>query len=334
MMQDVENKKKIGVLLVNLGTPDAPSYGAIRCYLSEFLSDRRVVEINPLIWQPILQGIILTFRPLRIAKSYQMIWDKQVNRSPLSIITEQQVQKLQSRFKDKPVLIEWAMCYGKPTIKKKIHYFLKKNYHFLYIFPLYPQYSATTTASVNDQVFKLLLKCRKQPAIRTSYSFADHPAYIKALQQQIDSSLNNLSEQPERILLSFHGLPQAYIEKGDPYEYECQKTAKALRSLMQKSEPEMPLVYQSRFGPNKWLEPNIIDVIKQFAKEGIKNIAVISPGFMSDCLETIEEINYQYRNLFLEEGGKMFTYIPCLNDGEIAIKMLESLILNELKGWI
>lgn len=334
MMSLINSQKKVGVLLVNLGTPEAPSYGAIRRYLSEFLSDRRVIELSPWIWQPILQGIILTFRPFRVAKSYQMIWDHQENKSPLKVITERQVQKLQSRFKDKPVLIDWAMCYGHPSIEYKIRNFLKKQFHHLFIFPLYPQYSATTTASVNDKVFKNLLTCRRQPAIRSLFSFADHPAYIQALQRQIEQTLQSLSEKPERIILSFHGLPQAYVDKGDPYEQECHKTANALRHAMHKTEQEMPLAYQSQFGPSQWLEPNLGELIKQYGKQGVKNIAVMAPGFISDCLETLEEINHQYRECFLQEGGRIFTYIPCLNDQAIAIDMFERLIHEELQGWI
>ncbi|MBI0075112.1 ferrochelatase [Commensalibacter sp. M0357] len=333
-MQTVVSPKKIGILLVNLGTPEAASYGAIRRYLSEFLSDRRVIEMNPLIWQPILQGIILTVRPFRIVKPYRMIWDNQENKSPLSVITERQIQKLQSRFKNKPVLIDWAMSYGKPSIEQKISHFLKKQFYHLFLLPLYPQYSATTTASVNDKLFRILQKYRKQPAIRTMFSFADHPVYVQALYKQIEMTLNSLSEQPERIILSFHGLPQTYVDRGDPYEQECQKTATALRKMMNKDERYMPLVYQSRFGPGKWLEPNITDVIKKLVTEGVRNIAVMAPGFITDCLETIEEIGHQYKALFLKEGGKKFIYIPCLNDGEIGIDMLEGLINEELRGWI
>lgn len=333
MTQAVEEQKKIGVLLVNLGTPEAPTYGAIRRYLSEFLSDKRVIEMPSFLWQPILQGFILTFRPHRVAKAYARIWNQQVNKSPLSVITEQQAQQLQARFKDKSIYIDWAMCYGKPAIEQKIYHFMKQGYYHLIILPLYPQYSATTTATVHDRIFKILLNCRKQPALRTLFSFADDPSYIQALQKQIEKTLNPLMNKPERILLSFHGLPQAYVDKGDPYEKECQKTAINLRQVMHQTEEEMPIVYQSRFGPSQWLEPNIVDVIKQLAWQGIKYIAVMAPGFMADCLETLDEINHEYRQLFVQEGGEEFTYIPCLNDQEYAIDMLEALISRELKGW-
>lgn len=328
------NPSKIGVLLVNLGTPEGTDYWSIRRYLSQFLSDKRVIELSSFLWQPILQGVILTFRPFRLRSSYARVWDKSHDKSPLAVITQKQAEALQMEMTDKHLCIEWAMRYGKPSIEEKLGCLQEQGCDRIFIFPLYPQYSATTTATVNDEVFRILMKKRKQPALRTLHSFADHPDYIYALQQIIKEQLNRLSTQPERILLSFHGLPKRYIDAGDPYEQECQKTAIALREVMGKSKEEMPLVYQSRFGPDKWLGPNIADEIKEYAKQGIHNIAVVAPGFMADCLETKEEINYEYRELFLSQGGEEFTYIPCLNDHPLALVLLKNLITQETKEWV
>lgn len=328
------NASKIGVLLVNLGTPEGTDYWSIRRYLSQFLSDKRVIELSSWIWQPILQGIILTFRPHRLGRSYNRIWDKTYNKSPLAVITQSQAETLQVELAHQNICVEWAMRYGRPTIKEKFNFLQEQGCDRIFILPLYPQYSATTTATVNDEIFRVLIKKRQQPALRTLYSFADHPDYIHALHYTIKTQIEALPAPPERILLSFHGLPLRYVNAGDPYEQECHKTAAALRNAMNKSKEEMPLVYQSRFGPDKWLGPNIADVIKDYPKQNIRNIAVVAPGFMADCLETKDEINHEYRELFLTEGGKEFSYIPCLNDHPLALKLLKNLIFQEIQGWV
>lgn len=334
-MNSTQNKTpKIGVLLVNLGTPEGTDYWSIRRYLSEFLSDKRVIELSSLLWQPILQGIILSIRPHRLGSSYERVWDKAQNKSPLAVITQNQAETLQIDLVDQHICVEWAMRYGKPSIKDKLTFLKDEGCQKILILPLYPQYSATTTATVNDEVFRVLMQYRQQPAIRTLYSFADHPDYIEALKQTIQEKLETLSEAPERILLSFHGLPHRYVDAGDPYEQECHKTAAALRNALGKTKEEMPLVYQSRFGPDKWLGPNIADVIAEYTQQGIQRIAVIAPGFMADCLETKEEIDHEYRELFLSKGGKEFTYIPCLNDHPLAIKLLKKIISQEIQGWV
>lgn len=335
IMSNIEsNPSKIGVLLVNLGTPEGTDYWSIRRYLSQFLSDRRVIELSSLLWQPILQGIILTFRPHRLGRSYRRIWDKTYNKSPLAVITQSQAETLQIELNSQNICVEWAMRYGKPSIEEKLGFLQEQGCDRIFILPLYPQYSATTTATVNDEAFRVFMKKRKQPALRTLYSFADHPDYIHALHYTIKEQLDKLSTPPDRILLSFHGLPLRYVDAGDPYEQECHKTAVALRKVMGKSKEEMPLVYQSRFGPDKWLGPNIADVIKDYPKQGIHNIAVVAPGFMADCLETKEEIDREYRELFLASGGKEFTYIPCLNDHPLALILLKKIIHQEIQGWI
>lgn len=330
----VLSAKKIGVILVNLGTPDKADYWSVRRYLSEFLSDKRVIELPFIFWQPLLQGIILTIRPHKVAKSYQRVWNKAENKSPLAVITQGQAEKIKARFSDQSVHVEWAMRYGKPSIQKAIDALSQKGCDHLLVVPLYPQYSATTTAAVNDKVFQILMAQRRQPALRTLFSYADDPAYINALKEQVEAHCASLSTKPERILISFHGLPQRYVNAGDPYAQECEKTAHALRQALGKTAEEMPMVFQSRFGPDRWLEPNIADVIKGYKEQNIQNIAVIAPGFLADCLETLEEINHEYRALFLSEGGKEFSYFPCLNDEEITINFLENLIQKELQGWI
>ncbi|CAI3949290.1 Protoheme ferro-lyase (ferrochelatase) (HemH) (PDB:1AK1) [Commensalibacter communis] len=334
MNRNERHQRKIGVLLVNLGTPEGTDYWSIRRYLSEFLSDKRVIELSSLLWQPILQGFVLAFRPRRLGHSYKKIWDNVKNKSPLAVFTQNQAESLQIDFANQNICVEWAMRYGKPSIEKKLDFLIEQGCNHILILPLYPQYSATTTATVNDEVFRVLMSYRQQPAIRTLFSFPDHPDYIKALHHTIQEQLQSRAVQPERILLSFHGLPLRYVKAGDPYEQECQKTAAALRDAFGKTEQEMPLVYQSRFGPDKWLGPNIADVIKEYNKQGIQNIAVVAPGFMADCLETKEEINCEYRELFLSNGGKEFTYIPCLNDHPLAISLLKNIIQQEIKGWI
>lgn len=334
-MNNIEcNPSKIGVLLVNLGTPEGTDYWSIRRYLSQFLSDKRVIELSSVLWQPILQGVILTFRPRRLGSSYSRIWDKTYNKSPLAVITQSQAEALQVDLNNQNICVEWAMRYGKPSIKEKFDFLQQQGCNRILLLPLYPQYSATTTATVNDEAFRVLMKKRIQPSIRTLYSFADHPDYINALHHTIQTHLDQLSTPPDRILLSFHGLPIRYINAGDPYEQECHKTAAALRKVMGKSKEDMPLVYQSRFGPDKWLGPNIADVIKTYPKQNIRNIAVVAPGFMADCLETKEEIDHEYRQTFLEGGGDKFTYIPCLNDHPLALELLKRIINQEIQGWI
>lgn len=328
------SKPKIGVLLMAMGTPAAPTYWAIRRYLSEFLSDRRVIELSPFLWQPILQGIILTFRPQRLCKLYKKIWDFKANKSPLALITQHQAEALHQQIDNPDIEVEWAMRYGKPTIAQQINRLVESGCTHILALPLYPQYSSTTTASALDNVFKHMQCLRNQPALKTLTSFADYPHYIEALTKTVQQHLSQRSTRPQHIIVSFHGLPKKYVEAGDPYEDECEKTFYALRQALIGEDFSMSIAYQSQFGPNQWLEPNIKDVMKNLLNKGVKDISVIAPSFFADCLETLEEISHTYKEQFLAAGGKHFSYIPCLNDSKDAISMLEKLIKEQLKGWL
>jgi ferrochelatase len=329
---------KVGVLLVNLGTPDATDFFSIRRYLSEFLSDRRVIETNSLIWQPILQGIILTIRPTRSGRAYQKIWNTEKNESPLRTITRSQSEALADRFKGLDhVIVDWAMRYGTPSIASRLDHLIDQGCGRIVLLPLYPQYSATTTASVNDKAFSHLQSLRVQPAIRTVPAYPTHPSYISALAQSIDNALAVINWVPQLILASFHGLPKSYVDKGDPYQRQCEATLQALRQnrvgKLGGDGETMRLVYQSRVGRQEWLQPYVLPMVKALPSEGITDIAVFTPGFAADCIETLEEISMELREEFLIAGGKNFTFIPCLNDSDIGIDMLETLTRDELAGW-
>ncbi|GCE91078.1 ferrochelatase [Komagataeibacter diospyri] len=325
---------RIGVLLSNLGTPDGTGYGAVRRYLAEFLSDRRIIEASPLIWKPILYGPVLTFRPRKSGEAYHRIWHHDRDESPLRTYTRAQAEQLGARLAADDVPVAWGMRYGQPSIKQALHDLVGQGCDRILLAPLYPQYSATTTATANDQTFRALMRMRNQPAIRTLPPFPDHPAYIAALARSISARLATLDFRPQMIVASFHGLPKIYVEKGDTYAADCQRTIAALRHAMGYDEQMMPLTFQSRFGPAKWLEPYTAPFIESLPARGIERIAVITPGFISDCIETLDEIGNEAGDAFVRAGGKELALIPCLNDSPDAIDLLETLVRQELGGWL
>ena len=317
----------MGVLLVNLGTPDAPTKAAVRRYLKEFLSDKRVVEIPSIIWQPILRGIILNTRPAKSAEAYSLVWTEQG--SPLAVHTRDQADALATNMDS--VQVDWAMRYGNPNIQSRLEILKDAGCDRILIAPLYPQYSGATTASVHDAVFEAVQSMRWQPAIRLLPAYHDDEAYIDAIAQSLEAGLAELDFQPDAIIASFHGMPQRTLELGDPYHCHCQKTA---RLVAEKTGRDLTIAFQSRFGRAKWLEPATDKVLESLPAQGKKNVVIFAPGFASDCLETCEELAIRGKEQFEQAGGEKFAYIPCLNDGEIGMTMLEKLIRRELSGWI
>ena len=323
---------KIGVLLINLGTPDGTDYGSMRRYLSEFLSDPRVIEVPQPIWQLILQGPILTFRPSKSGRAYKKVWME--DGSPLLFYTRAQAEKLNQRIGSDSLIVDFAMNYGNPSIKSKIDALEDQGCTRILTVPLYPQYSATTTASVNDRTFKALMKLRWQPALRTMPAFHDDPAYIDALCASLKDSLSKLDFEPDVLLMSYHGIPKAYFDKGDPYHCHCHKTTRLVREKMGWDENFIRTTFQSRFGPQEWLQPYTDKTLEALPEDGVKKVAVAAPAFISDCLETLEEIAMEGRDSFLEAGGEKFASLPCLNDSDIAIDLLKTLVKRELGGWV
>ena len=319
---------KVGVLLTNLGTPDGPDVKSVKRYLLEFLSDRRVVEIPPLLWQPILRGIILNTRPVKSAEAYAQVWS--ADGSPLAAITKAQNAALQGAF-GPGVMVDWAMRYGKPSIPERVQALKEQGCERILIAPLYPQYCGATTATANDKVFETLGKMRWQPAIRTLPPYYDDPLYIEALASSIEAAVAGMDFEPQAIVASFHGMPQRTLELGDPYHCHCQKTGRLLGERLGK-----PLVvsFQSRFGRAKWLDPATDTTLEELPAKGITKIAIFAPGFSADCLETLEELAIRGRESFEEKGGTHFAYIPCLNASEIGIAMLRALLARELEGWV
>ena len=323
---------KIGVLLINLGTPDGTDYWSMRRYLSEFLSDPRVIEVPQFIWQLILQGPILTFRPSKSGHAYQQVWTE--DGSPLRHFTKLQAEKLNARMGNDGLIIDFAMNYGNPSIKSKIDALKDQGCTRILTVPLYPQYSATTTASVNDRTFKALMKLRWQPALRTAPAFHDDPAYIDALCTSLSDSLAKLDFTPDVLLMSYHGIPKSYFDKVDSYHCHCHKTTRLVREKMGWDETFIRTTFQSRFGPQEWLQPYTDKTLEALPGEGVKKIAVAAPAFISDCLETLEEIAMQGKDSFIEAGGTDFAALPCLNDSKPAIDLLETLVKRELSGWL
>ncbi|MAP93533.1 MAG: ferrochelatase [Ponticaulis sp.] len=323
---------KTGVLLINLGTPDGTDYWPMRRYLSEFLSDPRVIEMPQAIWQLILQGPILTFRPSKSGHAYKKVWTE--DGSPLLHYTKLQAEKLAARMGTDTLIIDYAMNYGNPSIASKIDALKDQGCQRILVFPLYPQYSATTTASVCDRTFKALMKLRWQPAVRTAPAFHDDPAYIDALCTSLSASLSALDFEPDVLLMSYHGIPKSYFDKGDPYHCHCQKTTRLVREKMGWSEDFIRTTFQSRFGPQEWLQPYTDKTLEALPDEGAKKVAVAAPAFISDCLETLEEIAMEGRDSFLEAGGTHFAALPCLNDSDPAINLLQTLVTRELGGWV
>ena len=317
------NFGKTGVLLVNLGTPDSTDWLDIRKYLKEFLSDRRVIEVNPIIWQVILHLFILNLRPSKTAKAYKEIWMKNENMSPLRYYTIMQTKKLLDRISSKNLIVDYAMRYGNPSIKSKILKLQAAGCERLIILPLYPQYAAATTATVCDEVYRVLMGMRWQPSLQIIPHYESEPLYIKALANSIKLKLSKINWKPDLILASYHGIPQKYFDKGDPYHCYCHKTSRLITEELKNIE--IKTTFQSRFGPEKWLQPYTDKTLESLPKEGKKNIIVICPGFSSDCVETLEEINIQGKESFLNSGGKNFDMVPCLNDNDDHINLLEKL---------
>ncbi len=325
---------KVGVLLVNLGTPDGTDYAPMRRYLREFLSDRRVIEWPRALWYPILYGIVLNTRPKRSGAAYRKIWNVERDESPLRTFTRSQTEKLGEALADKPdVVVDWAMRYGNPSMESVTRGMIEAGCDRIVMFPLYPQYSATTTATVNDKFFAALMKMRWQPAIRTVPAYHDEPAYIEALARSIEKRLAALDFTPEVVIASYHGIPKDYFEKGDPYHCHCMKTTRLLRERLGWDESRLITTFQSRFGPQEWLQPYTDKTVEKLAREGVKSIAVLNPGFVSDCLETLEEIAGEAGEIFHAAGGENFAHIPCLNDGDDGMKVIESVVRRELAGW-
>lgn len=318
---------KVGVLLINLGTPDAPEERAVRRYLAEFLSDRRVVEIHPIAWKPILHGIILRTRPRKSAEAYNQVWTNEG--SPLRVIAHRQAEALRRRLPS--VSVHYAMRYGHPGIAAALEAMAADGCMRILAAPLYPQYCAATTATANDAVFGALARMRWQPALRTLPPYHDDPLYIDALAANLERQLAALHFVPERLLLSFHGMPQRTLELGDPYHCHCRKTA---RLLGEKLGREVDVAFQSRFGRAKWLEPATDATLAEYGRRGIKSVAVAAPGFSADCLETLEELGIRGRKTFLDAGGAEFALLDCLNDSPESIGMLQGLITRELAGWV
>lgn len=319
---------RVGVLLVNLGSPDAPEPGAVRRYLAEFLSDPRVVEIPRLIWQPILRGFVLTTRPRRSAHAYKQIWTEAG--SPLTFITRAQAEAVQAALGD-AVRVDWAMRYGEPAIASRLAAMRAEGCDRILIAPLYPQYCAATTATVNDAAFAALAKMRWQPAIRTLPPWHDDPAYIAALKDSVEAALGGLDRQPDAIVASFHSMPERTLVLGDPYHCQCRKTARLLSEALGR---DLIVSFQSRLGRAKWLEPATDATLAELPGKGVKRIAVIAPGFVADNLETLEELAIRGRDSFMTAGGVEFRYIPCLNDSPPGVALLTALLSRQLEGWI
>jgi ferrochelatase len=319
---------KTGVLIVNLGTPDSTSWFDIRKYLKEFLSDRRVIEVNPIVWQIILNVFILTFRPSKTAKAYKEIWMKDKNISPLLYYTQKQAEKLSSTMSEKDLIIDYAMRYGNPSIKSKIITLHEKGCENLIILPLYPQYAAATTATVCDEVYRTLMKMRWQPSLKIVPHYESDPLYIEALVNSLNKKIKEINWKPDLILASYHGIPQKYFDKGDPYHCYCHKTTRLISEKF--TSIEIKTTFQSRFGPEKWLQPYTDKTLESLPREGKKNILAICPGFSSDCVETLEEIQIQGKDSFLESGGENFDMVPCLNDNDDHIFLLKSLIQKNI----
>ena len=319
---------KTGVLIINLGTPDSTKWLDIRRYLKEFLSDRRVIEVNPILWQLILNIIILNLRPSKTAKAYKEIWMKDVNMSPLLYYTQKQAEKVANSISNKNLIVDFAMRYGNPSIKSKIKKLHEDGCESLVILPLYPQYAAPTTATVCDEVYRTLMDMRWQPSLKIIPHYESDPLYIDALVNSITSKLKKINWKPDLILASYHGIPKKYFDKGDPYHCYCHKTTRLISEKF--NSIEIKTTFQSRFGPEEWLQPYTDKTLENLPKEGKKNVLAICPGFSSDCVETLEEILIQGKESFMEAGGENFDMIPCLNDSDDHIKLINNLIQKNI----
>ncbi|ESY21828.1 MULTISPECIES: ferrochelatase [unclassified Mesorhizobium] len=326
---------KIGVMLVNLGTPDGTDFKPMWRYLREFLSDPRVIELNKAIWYPILYGLVLTTRPNKSGANYARIWNRERNESPLRTYTRAQSEKLAAALIDLPdVVVDWAMRYGNPSTASVAQRLVEQGCDRILSFPLYPQYSATTTATANDQLFRALMKMRRAPAVRSVPPYYDEPVYIEALAHSIERHLATLDFEPEVVITSYHGIPKPYFEKGDPYHCHCQKTTRLLRERLGWDEKKLIITFQSRFGAQEWLQPYTDKTVEKLAKDGVKSIAIVNPGFSVDCIETLDEIGREAAETFHHAGGEKFAHIPCLNDSAEGMAVIEAMVRRELSGWV
>ena len=319
---------KTGVLLINLGTPDSTSWWDIRKYLREFLSDRRVIEVNPFIWQIILNLFILTFRPSKTAHAYKKIWRKESNESPLLFFTRNQASKLNDKIGNDKVIVDFAMRYGNPSIKSRLDKLKEKGCENIVVLPLYPQYAGATTATVCDEVYRSLMKMRWQPSLQIIPHYESETIYVDALVNSIEKKIKEINWKPDLIISSYHGIPKSYFDKGDPYQCYCQKTTRLIKEQFTKIDVQT--TFQSRFGPQEWLTPYTDKTLETLPGKGVQNLLVICPGFASDCVETLEEIDIQGRESFLNNGGKNFDLIPCLNDNSDHIRLFEKLVSKYL----
>jgi ferrochelatase len=334
MNTTAQRNTNVGVLLVNLGTPDTADARGVRVYLREFLSDPRVIENQGLFWKLVLNGVILQIRPRRKARDYRKIWNTVRNESPLKTITRAQAEKLGAALDGSHVVVDWAMRYGNPSIKSGIDGLMKKGCDRILVVPLYPQYSASTTATVTDETLRVLASLRAQPTLRFAPPYFDDPCYIDALAISIRQHLTTSAFEPDVIIASFHGMPQAYIDKGDPYSAHCRATMAALRARLGMDESKLKLTYQSRFGFDEWLKPYTIDTVGELARSGVKRMVIVTPGFSADCLETLEEIAGENAEVFKHNGGEQFSFVPCLNDSDAGMDVIRQLVMRELQGWI
>ncbi|MBZ9660185.1 ferrochelatase [Mesorhizobium sp. ESP-6-4] len=326
---------KIGIMLVNLGTPDGTDFRPMWRYLREFLSDPRVIELNKAIWYPILYGLVLTTRPKKSGANYARIWNREMNESPLRTFTRAQGQKLAAALTDLPdVVVDWAMRYGNPSAASVTQKLVDQGCDRILTFPLYPQYSATTTATANDQLFRALMKIRRAPAIRSVPPYYDEPVYIDALARSIEQHLATLDFVPEVVIASYHGIPKPYSDKGDPYGTHCLETTRLLRARLGWDENKLIATFQSRFGAQEWLQPYTDVTVEKLAKNGVKSIAIVNPGFSVDCIETLDEIGREAAETFHHAGGENFAHIPCLNDSAEGMAVIEALARRELSGWV
>ncbi|SNB67075.1 ferrochelatase [Arboricoccus pini] len=327
---------RLGVLLMNLGTPDATDYWSMRRYLREFLSDRRVIDYSPWIWQPILQTMILTRRPSKSGALYRSIWNKELNESPLRTVSRSQAQKLADRLaaRDTNIIVDWAMRYGNPSTESAFKRLVDQGCRRIVLIALYPQYASPTTATAYDAVFAVLKKMMWQPSIRTAPPYYDNPLYIQALARSVQDGIAEAGFEPELLLFSYHGMPKRFLLAGDPYYCMCMHTTRLVREALGWSEAKAMTCFQSRFGPEEWLQPYFDRTLENLPSKGVKRIAVISPAFATDCLETLEEIAVSGRETFLAHGGADFAYIRCLNDSEAHIDLLEQMAVQELQGWL
>ena len=330
--------ERVGILLANLGTPDHYSYWPMRRYLNEFLSDRRVIDYSPWLWQPLLQLIILTKRPFSSGEAYKSIWNEDQGESPLMTITKDQTAKITKTMQDRygdQVMVDFCMRYGNPSTKSKVREMVEAGCRKILFFPLYPHYAGATSATANDQFFRALMDEKWQPTARTVDPYFQHPMYIEALAQSIERAYDKLEKRPDILVCSYHGVPKRYLMEGDPYHCQCQKTTRLLKERLGWEDSEIKTTFQSKFGPEEWLKPYTVEEVARLAEEdGKKNIAVCAPAFSADCIETLEEINEEIKESFEEAGGEEFTYIPCLNDEAAHISALADVIDVNLSGWI